>query len=234
MTTQQITSDQIVGGGGGGDITTDPAWAAKGNLIVGTANDTAAILTAGANGKVLSADSAQTTGLAWISQTGLPTGTSFPGSPSTNDLFYRTDLSLLCFYDGTRWLSLNQYSANFERNGSVAEPIAASTTAYKLMPLSEAIWVENLYYLFFVNSGGTALGASHKWVLTLRIGDGGTTISTVNIDSGASNAFRGSSNLAINQATTTSDLVLEWSATKTGTPGSLQSWPRVEYRRILT
>jgi hypothetical protein len=39
--------------------------AAKGDLIVGTANDTAGILTAGTNGKVLTAASGETTGLSW-------------------------------------------------------------------------------------------------------------------------------------------------------------------------
>jgi hypothetical protein len=53
--------------GAGGDITTDAAWAAKGDLIVGTANNTAAILTAGTNGKVLTAASGEATGLVWDS-----------------------------------------------------------------------------------------------------------------------------------------------------------------------
>jgi hypothetical protein len=48
-----------------GDITTDAAWAAKGDLIVGTANNTAAVLTAGTNGKVLMAASGEATGLKW-------------------------------------------------------------------------------------------------------------------------------------------------------------------------
>lgn len=51
--------------GVGGDITTDDAWAAKGDLIVGTGNDTAAILTAGTNDYVLVADSGEATGLKW-------------------------------------------------------------------------------------------------------------------------------------------------------------------------
>jgi len=50
---------------GGSGITADAAWAAKGDLIVGTANDTAAILTAGTNGKVLMAASGEATGLKW-------------------------------------------------------------------------------------------------------------------------------------------------------------------------
>jgi hypothetical protein len=40
---------------------------------------------------------------------GISSGTSFPGSPSNNDIFYRTDRDLLYFYDGTRWLTVNEY-----------------------------------------------------------------------------------------------------------------------------
>jgi hypothetical protein len=55
---------------GGGSITTDTAWAAKGDLIVGTAADTAAILTAGTNDYVLTAASGETTGLKWAAAAG--------------------------------------------------------------------------------------------------------------------------------------------------------------------
>jgi hypothetical protein len=43
----------------------DTTWAAKGDLIAGTANDTAGILTVGTNDFVLTADSGQTTGMKW-------------------------------------------------------------------------------------------------------------------------------------------------------------------------
>jgi hypothetical protein len=45
--------------------------AAKGDIIGASANDTPAITTVGANGLVLTADSAQATGLKWASSTGL-------------------------------------------------------------------------------------------------------------------------------------------------------------------
>jgi len=61
---------------GAGDITTDAAWAAKGDLIVGTANNTAAILTAGSNGKILTAASGEATGLKW--ETAASGGYTFP------------------------------------------------------------------------------------------------------------------------------------------------------------
>ena len=56
--------------GAGGDITTDPAWAAKGDLIVATGNNAASVLTAGANDYVLTADDGQATGLKWAAATG--------------------------------------------------------------------------------------------------------------------------------------------------------------------
>jgi hypothetical protein len=80
---------------------------AKGDLIVASAADTAARLAAGTNGYLLSSNSGATNGLEWIAPSAIPTGTSFPGSPSTGDIFHRTDLSPgLWRYDGTRWLCL--------------------------------------------------------------------------------------------------------------------------------
>jgi len=65
-------------GGGGGDITTDVAWAALGDLIVGTGPDAASILTAGADGLVLTTDDGEATGLKWAAA-----GSSTSWSPDT-------------------------------------------------------------------------------------------------------------------------------------------------------
>jgi hypothetical protein len=42
-------------------------------------------------------------------------GTSFPGSPATNDHFYRTNIrgGMMFFWDGTYWLSEQQFSCPF-------------------------------------------------------------------------------------------------------------------------
>jgi hypothetical protein len=48
-----------------GNVAADPIIDAKGDLIVGTAADTAARLAVGSNNQVLTADSAQTTGVKW-------------------------------------------------------------------------------------------------------------------------------------------------------------------------
>ncbi len=58
--------DVTIESAGSGNVATDTIFDAKGDLAVGTGADTAAKLTVGANGKLLVADSSQSTGLAWI------------------------------------------------------------------------------------------------------------------------------------------------------------------------
>ena len=50
---------------GGGGAAADTIFDAKGDLVVGTAADTAARLAVGTNGQILTADSAETTGIKW-------------------------------------------------------------------------------------------------------------------------------------------------------------------------
>lgn len=52
-------------GGAAGDVTTDDAWTALGDLIAGTGDNTAEILNVGYDGEVLYADSGEATGLLW-------------------------------------------------------------------------------------------------------------------------------------------------------------------------
>lgn len=53
-----------------GSVATDAIWDAKGDLAGGTGANTAAKLTVGSNGQVLTADSAETTGMKWATPSG--------------------------------------------------------------------------------------------------------------------------------------------------------------------
>jgi hypothetical protein len=70
-------------GGGSSDVSTDPIWDAKGDLVVGTGANTAAKLSAGTNGHVLTLDSAEPTGMKWAAGGG---GGS-PGGSNTHIQF---------------------------------------------------------------------------------------------------------------------------------------------------
>ena len=56
--------------GGSGDVATDAIWDAKGDLAVGTGANTASRLAVGTNGQVLTADSAEATGVKWATPAG--------------------------------------------------------------------------------------------------------------------------------------------------------------------
>jgi len=162
------------------------------------------------------------------------TGTSMPGAPATNQRVTRTDLGLDFYYDGTRWVTVTLYTDPIPP--AVALPIGATTSVNRVaMPLagSMAIWVETFWMAFLV-AGGTALSASHKWVCTLVPQPAtGAAIGTITIDSGASDTYR-SASIAINAVVSTGDFQLQVIATKTGTPGTLYSMPRISYRLIGT
>lgn len=160
-------------------------------------------------------------------------GTSFPGSPTTDVRFLRTDRDIEYFWNGTRWLSANLYHAEVGVSRFVL-PLSGSNTAHDATAPWAGVydlWLEDFQAAFFV-SGGTALGASHKWVCTLVKQPAGTTIATINIDSGASDTWRNSGQIAIDALLGTTNFTFSVASTKTGTPGSLFIFPVIYYRLV--
>lgn len=99
------------------------------------------------------------------------TGTSFPGSPSTNDIFFRTDRATMYYYDGTRWLSVQEYAAPMQAYNTFGgvNGISASTTRLYFgtppMPNNETtIYITKWSVVWWVsttNSGG------NNWTIKL-------------------------------------------------------------------
>lgn len=261
---------------GSGDITTDPAWAAKGDLIVGTGNDTAAVLTAGTNDYLLSAASGEATGLKWVAApaggavatdaiwdaagdlavgSGANTaakltkgadggvlamgngvviwnaGTSFPASKATGDRYWRTDLGLEFYWDGTRWLSTCQYRADIAVNRAVTPATAnASLLDAAVVGGAYAIYVETVVvwcYVVTTNDG------SKYWTILVQAGPSTTTLASVNTSADAANTHIGKV-ASPNAVIAATDFTIGLSLTKTSTPGNLFVGAAVLYRRIAT
>jgi hypothetical protein len=67
-------------------------------------------------------------------------GTAFPGSPTTNDRFLRTDIrgGIMFFWDGTRWLSEQQFTIMSYTLGIAAD----NTPVYHPVVTDYPVWVE--------------------------------------------------------------------------------------------
>ncbi len=42
----------------------------------------------------------------------IPTGTDFPGAPTLYQMFYRTDLAKMYFWEGSNWLQIGMLDSN--------------------------------------------------------------------------------------------------------------------------
>jgi len=171
-------------------------------------------------------------------------GTAFPSTPTTNQHYWRTDLNMEFFYDGTRWLTTQVFQGvtkprhdGASQLGELSVAITASTTGnlirgdVGLPPGCSDVYLTG-YSASFQVGAGTALSASHKWVGTLTGQGSGTGHATLTIDSGANSTWRRvSTSVGVVLGT---DVALMSSWAKTGTPGSLVVSETFFYRGIAT
>lgn len=97
----------------------------------------------------------------------IDSGTSFPSSPSTGDVFYRTDLRVICYYDGTRWVG-DEMTIVFAPYNSLAYNI--STTA---IPFLTAIVIDMIITKASIALWGAAgtWDVSNYWTATFSLRD---------------------------------------------------------------
>lgn len=165
-------------------------------------------------------------------------GTAFPATPGTGDIFYRTDHKMFFHWDGTRWVCVCPHQMPLIAYDTQPALPLASTASLRwgaALPLSRGLDLlfESVDCMFLVASGGTALGASHKWVGTVSARTSTVTVATLNIDSGASNSTRNVSDSGDTVIDATGgDVGLQMTWTKTGTPGDLKFAVTAEFRYI--
>ena len=166
---------------------------------------------------------------------GYSEGTSFPGSPTAGDKFYRTDLNWLCFYDGTRWMTCHEYSDPIAIQ-DLLTPWASGGVTTGYLPARRD------YQMYLTRLTGNALivgtnDASNYWTLALRYKNSANAATT--ITSGTTASFPPNVNndcsIAINSTLDSSAFFIDILVTKTvGSPGALYLFSTLNYRLIVT
>jgi len=219
-------TETLMSSGGAGSVATDPIWDAAGDLAVGSGANTAAKLTIGAAGGHV----ARINGVvAWDS------GTSNPGAAAAGDRYWRTDLGLEIYYDGTRWVTTEVYVAQ-----GFAHGITTTGTwigGHGFLVGGRDIWlltVEGQASVITTNNG------TNFWTLEAwKSNAAGTLGGSSSLGSVATSGFTASQaadvSIAINALLDVSATpVVHVLATKTLSPGELRSYLRIRYREIVT
>jgi hypothetical protein len=163
-----------------------------------------------------------------------PTGTSFPGSPTTNDRFYRTDRAIEYYWDGTRWLSTQIHYLPISSTDALL-PLTGSKPA-----LCRAVnpWA-GLYAIFMLDGVyHSYISANMTWTLDIYAVNGGVTgaIATRSTSgdwvSGGSVATHQSFRVANNAVLPVTYDVIQADATLVSGTGSLYCTFGLTYRLI--
>jgi hypothetical protein len=155
-------------------------------------------------------------------------GVAFPGSPSNNDLYYREDLDLLCFYHSSAavWLTVNEYSADLQPFSAIP-PFVNTTVAY-LHPvrLDFNYYITRWQARVVVN---TTNNGSNYWTVALT--RDGTTVASASTASDAAGAvlMKGGFVSAVHGASN----YFSMDALKTGAPGTINLNGSFWYRLVV-
>lgn len=163
-----------------------------------------------------------------ISTAGYAEGTSNPVSPALNDKFYRTDLNLLIYYDGTRWLTVHEYSL-----GIGGQIDSANFAVYLPVRQGIQLYLTRFTCVTFVN--GTSNGSNYWTVALSWRAEGNADTPLLNFATSADTGVNWiSHDQDINSALPTTARALRIGGTRNGSPGQLY-WPtHIFYRLIVT
>lgn len=122
-----------------------------------------------------------------LGNSALQAGTAFPGSPITGQGFYRTDLGVYCYYDGTRWLGpmISQSLIGSANSGGVPATYTGTTLIGRFAPISPHLyWIVSVTWSFYV---ATTNNGSNYWTFRYGVentGGGGGVVCDINTSSG--------------------------------------------------
>ena len=166
-------------------------------------------------------------------------GTAFPtGTLTAGDRYWRTDLRMEFFWDGTQWVSTQVFSAPLQYPDTSG--VGGNTTADEVRGgLTYDGGLSSAYVEDVVVNGlvATSNNGSNYWPFSVRRVDGGTATALVTSSTASwTVATWTRTRTTIGQVFTVAQLdEFELQVTaKTGTPGAWYMWAFVNYRLIAT
>lgn len=206
------------------------------DVVADSSTDTLT-LAAGSNITITTNAGTDTITIAASGGGGIDAGTSFPGSPSDRDLFHRTDLDLICFYDNanSRWLTQQEYPVTYSvRHLQATAQTASFEMGYGIQPFAGRYNFQFTRLDWgFLMSAGTYNSTNH-WAAAIFL-YAGTTIrasfqATRSLGTHVANEFVGMTEAMTLLALSTDDAV-RFNMTETGSPSSITNWYATAYGR---
>lgn len=158
-------------------------------------------------------------GIAQTSASGIASGTSFPGSPSGGDLFYRTDTRILYEYNSTatKWLSMDRKFIPFS-----GDQLNGGTTVGTegRIPLLEDLYIEKWVAHTFTAATNNGSNSYTYTLYKIAAPNSATSITSVSTSSDTAASWTAHSVSVGAVVSASSYSVLSISSTKTGTPGN--------------
>lgn len=202
-------------------VATDAIWDAAGDLAVGTGADTAARLAKGNAGGTLAMGNSA---VIWNA------GTSFPASKATNDRYWRTDLGMEFFWDGTQWVS------SVLHHITLVNTFGVTTSPQNFYAPSDHTYDMFVTTADFDTFAGSLSGSAY-WTVTLNKVDSAnsaTSLGSFNQSADSSNVWT-RHQIVVNAAVTNSGYrVFTVVLAKTSTPGGIYAPGLIHYRIIAT
>lgn len=166
----------------------------------------------------------------------LAEGTSFPGSPSTLDKYWRTDImgGMEFFYDGTRWVSTQIFHTSPHNRGLSTGISATTYIDTQTFDADYDCWVINAHLGWYVTSVNNS---SNYWSLRAwNMASGAQTTLYDTHSDGAVASWR-LNNVAMNLVAASAANTLpgyHFYVVKSGSPGTLDFDAYFSYRLIAT
>lgn len=166
--------------------------------------------------------------------TAFPAGADLPGGLQADDRFYRTDLDLACVYDGTRWLTQQEYSAPV----CLYLTQATATTQFLSAVALRTDLAPYITYIVVSANVLTTNNATNYWTIAIK-GYNATFTAASTIDSYDTKTATANTWIRAERVPNTSQLPtnahhISMDVTKTLAPGNLQIICTIYYRLIVT